>query len=267
MDKYRDRVPVRTLGSGTRYDGKIWYESLSSICSINGKPTSNVEKSMLSAGDHVTVLFKNKPFQGVVDPTGDFAEADNQGNPVSVTAHPLPAAPPSLDSRDTWGKGSPPALAEQQQKQQEPLQDGQPRQENPLRAQDPTQDGQPCQEKREPTPTQPIMEIDKVGTPTRRSPRKPKLKRPRDRSTTPPKFSVKIKRLVQKKEGEFPLSGVCLHFFIRHVYIFHHYSLRQNTINRLFCTLQSWTIYYKSNPLPTCHKRYMLYVTMGVFYV
>ena len=190
MDKYGDRVPVRTLGSGTRYNDKIWYQSLSSICSINGNPTSNVKKSMLSTCDQMTVLFKNKPFQGVVDPTGDFAEADNQENPVSVTAHPLPAAPPSLDSHDTWGKGSPP-LAEQQQKQQEPLQDAQLRQEKPLRAQDPTQDGQPCQVKREPTLTQPIMEIDKVGTPTRRSPRKLKLKRPHDRSTTPPKFSVK----------------------------------------------------------------------------
>ena len=174
---------------------------------------------MLSAGDQVTVLFKNKPFQDVVDPTGDFAEPDNQENPVSVTAHPLSATPPSLDSRDTWEKGPPP-LAEQQQKQREPLQDGQPQQQKPLRAQDPTEDGQPCQEKRELTLTQPIMEIDKVGT----------LKRPYYRSTTPPKFSVKKRRLVQKKEGEFPLSGVCLHFFIRHVYICHHYSLRQNTI-------------------------------------
>jgi hypothetical protein len=36
MDRYRDRVPVRTIGSGTRYDGKVWYESLGRIRSING---------------------------------------------------------------------------------------------------------------------------------------------------------------------------------------------------------------------------------------
>ena len=74
MDKYRDRVPIRTIGSGTRYDGKIWYELLSSICSINGTPASNVEKSMLSAGDQVTILFQNKIYGGVVDPTSESAE-------------------------------------------------------------------------------------------------------------------------------------------------------------------------------------------------
>ena len=71
MDKYDDRVPVCTIGSGTRYDGKVWYESLSSIRSINGISTSHVEKSMLTVGDEVTVIFKNKPYHSVVDPASD----------------------------------------------------------------------------------------------------------------------------------------------------------------------------------------------------
>ena len=66
---------------------------------------SNVENSMLNAGDQVAVLVKNKPFQGVVDPTGDFVEADNQENLVLMTTHPLPATFPLLDSCDnTLGK-------------------------------------------------------------------------------------------------------------------------------------------------------------------
>ena len=128
MDKYRDRVPVRTVGSGTHYDGKIWYESLSSICSINGKPTSDVKKSMLTAGDQVTVTFNNKTYHGVVDPTGDLAGPESE---APLTAH-APPPPSLLDSRDdTQGK----------------LDDGSPPLENPLAEQDPTQDGQPRQEK------------------------------------------------------------------------------------------------------------------------
>ena len=71
MDRYKDRVPVRTIDSGTRYDGKVWYELLSSIRCINGIPTScNVEKEMLNDGDQVTLMYKNRTYSGVVDPTG-----------------------------------------------------------------------------------------------------------------------------------------------------------------------------------------------------
>lgn len=54
MDKYSDRIPVCTISSSTRYDRKVWYESLGSICSINGKPVSYVEKSVICRrpGDH-----------------------------------------------------------------------------------------------------------------------------------------------------------------------------------------------------------------------
>jgi len=67
MDRYRDRVPVRAVGSGTKYDGKIWYEHLSSIRSVNGKPVVDVKKSMLQEGDKVTVEYKNKTYEGEVE--------------------------------------------------------------------------------------------------------------------------------------------------------------------------------------------------------
>ena len=192
MDKYSDRVPVRTFGSGTRYDGKVWYEMLSSICSINGKPTSNVEKSMLTAGDKVTVMFKNKPYPGVVDPTADDEV-------------------PALDSRDVHALG----LGERQPRQelgkptgvlggQEPTQDRQPRQETPIAGQEPTQGIQSCQEKPILSEEPPMQPQDK--TPSRTSPRKPKpKKRPRDTGASPPRASGKKKRLVPKK-GEIVFS-------------------------------------------------------------
>lgn len=58
MDRYDDRVPIRTLSSGTRYDGRVWYELLSSIRSVNGTSVSDVEKSMLKHGDRVTLDLK-----------------------------------------------------------------------------------------------------------------------------------------------------------------------------------------------------------------
>ena len=35
MDGYSDRVPVTTEGSGTRYDGRVWYEPLRSLKIVN----------------------------------------------------------------------------------------------------------------------------------------------------------------------------------------------------------------------------------------
>ena len=67
MDLYVDRVPVRTIGSGTKYDGKIWYKCLSSIRSANGKPAVDLKKSMLQEGDKVTVEYKNRTYQGEVE--------------------------------------------------------------------------------------------------------------------------------------------------------------------------------------------------------
>ena len=55
MDRYTDRVPVQTEGSDTKYDDRVWYEPLSSIRTVNGKPTVDLKKSMLQEGDQVTV--------------------------------------------------------------------------------------------------------------------------------------------------------------------------------------------------------------------
>ena len=54
MNCYVDQVPVRTIGSGTKYDGRIWYECLSSIRSVNGKPAVHLKQLMLQEGDKVT---------------------------------------------------------------------------------------------------------------------------------------------------------------------------------------------------------------------
>ena len=35
-DCYIDCFPVRTEGSGTRYDGRVWYENLSTLKNVSG---------------------------------------------------------------------------------------------------------------------------------------------------------------------------------------------------------------------------------------
>ena len=70
MDRYSDRIPVRTEGSATRYDGRVWYKHLNTIKSVNGvivvrlKP---IEKSDLKHGDRVRVDYEGKIFSGVID--------------------------------------------------------------------------------------------------------------------------------------------------------------------------------------------------------
>ena len=70
MDRYVDRVPVRTEGSGTRYDGRVWYEHINTIKSVNGKfldPLTPVQKSDLKHGDRVRLQYGGKIFDGVID--------------------------------------------------------------------------------------------------------------------------------------------------------------------------------------------------------
>ena len=69
MDRYIGRIPIRTLGSGTRYDGRVWYELLSSIRSVNGTPVvqGQLERSMLNQGDRVTLEYQSKTYRGIVD--------------------------------------------------------------------------------------------------------------------------------------------------------------------------------------------------------
>ena len=69
MDRYDHRVPIRILSSSTRYNGRVWYEPLASIRSINGTSVTEgqVEKSMLKHGDRVTLEYKNRTCQLLVD--------------------------------------------------------------------------------------------------------------------------------------------------------------------------------------------------------
>ena len=65
MDIYANRVPVRTFGSGTSHDNKVWYELVSAIRSVNGRDvdSSSLNKIMLKEGDRVTVEFAKKNLQ------------------------------------------------------------------------------------------------------------------------------------------------------------------------------------------------------------
>ena len=69
MDRYIDRVPIRTQGSGTRYDGKVWYELLSSIRSVNGTTVmqGQLKKSTLNQGDRVSLEYHGRTYHGIVD--------------------------------------------------------------------------------------------------------------------------------------------------------------------------------------------------------
>ena len=67
IDWYDYPIPVRTVSSGTHYDGRIWYELLSSIRSINGSPVAKLENSMLTGGDRVTINYNAKTYHSIVD--------------------------------------------------------------------------------------------------------------------------------------------------------------------------------------------------------
>ena len=44
MSQYLEKVRVITVGSGTEYDGEVWYEDISSIQTVNGVPVKEREK-------------------------------------------------------------------------------------------------------------------------------------------------------------------------------------------------------------------------------
>ena len=69
MDRYIDRVPIRTQGSGTCYDGRVWYELLSSIRSVNGTTVmqGQLKKSTLNQGDRVSLEYHGRTYHGIVD--------------------------------------------------------------------------------------------------------------------------------------------------------------------------------------------------------
>ena len=67
MDRFTDRVPIRTIERGSRYDGKVYFEKLSSIRAVNGQPVTNLEKSALKHGDSVSYVYRNKTFAGFIE--------------------------------------------------------------------------------------------------------------------------------------------------------------------------------------------------------
>ena len=71
MSHHTDHVPVRTEGSGTRYDGGVWYEPISSLKTVNGIAVEDLEveleRSQLKRGDKVTLEFDGKMFSGVIE--------------------------------------------------------------------------------------------------------------------------------------------------------------------------------------------------------
>ena len=94
MHRFANRVPVRTDGSGTRYDGRVWYELLSCISSVNGKPVDrsrSLEKSVLHQGDQVTMEYQNRTYHGVVDMPSD-SESEGQESHSNSPLH-MPLSP------------------------------------------------------------------------------------------------------------------------------------------------------------------------------
>ena len=71
MSRRHNQVPVRTEGSGTQYDGRVWYELISSLRTVNGVAVEDIgtplDKSHLKQGDRVTLDFDGKIFSGVID--------------------------------------------------------------------------------------------------------------------------------------------------------------------------------------------------------
>lgn len=61
MSQHADQVPVRAEGSGTQYDGRVWYELISSLRTVNGVAVEDMEtpldKSHLKKGKRVTLEF------------------------------------------------------------------------------------------------------------------------------------------------------------------------------------------------------------------
>ena len=100
-------MPVRTEGSGTRYDGKVWYELISSLRTLNGMAMEDfqtpLDKSYLKHGDTVTLDFDGKIFFGVIDlefsspqsPPGEEGGIRGESPPSNVgSAEPVAGVPP-----------------------------------------------------------------------------------------------------------------------------------------------------------------------------
>ena len=70
MDRYIGQIPIRTLGSGTRYDGRVWYEFLSSILartlSTQGRTTCTTTGILAACHDYVRTSYLQRATQYTV---------------------------------------------------------------------------------------------------------------------------------------------------------------------------------------------------------
>ena len=105
MDRYIDRVLIRTQGSGTRYDGRVWYELLSSIRSVNGTTVmqGQLKKSTLNQGDRVSLEYHGRTYHGIVD-----VEASTNPNVTEIWIKSLemPEEIPDVQPADSSGRDS-----------------------------------------------------------------------------------------------------------------------------------------------------------------
>ena len=88
MSHHADHVPVKTKGSGTWYNGAVWYEPISSLKSVNGIAVEDLEveleRSQLKHGDKVTLEFDGKMFSGVIE-SASLPDSPRKEHPSSPT--------------------------------------------------------------------------------------------------------------------------------------------------------------------------------------
>ena len=168
---------MRTEGSGTRYDGRVWYELLSCISSVNGKPVDrsrSLEKSVLHQGDQVTMEYQNRTYHGVVDMPSDSESEGQESHSTSPLHMPL-----SLEMRAGVHLSCKPELPRPDE-----------RQESPPRA-----------EVEQLTP-----KVDERRSPRKRRPSQllPEASPRKKQKTTPPKKKQCQKRWLLKKQVSEP---------------------------------------------------------------
>ena len=105
MERYPDLVPVKTVEKGSRYYGRVYFERLSSIKTVNGQPVSNLEKSFLKHGDSVTYIYRNKTFAGIIDLYADaLSESESQDSPAKQDPSNNPTSAASRDKQLSPGR-------------------------------------------------------------------------------------------------------------------------------------------------------------------
>ena len=95
---------------------RVWYELLSCISSVNGKPVDrsrSLEKSALHQGDQVTMENQKKTYHGVVDMPSD-SESEGQESHSTSPLH-MPLSPEMRAGAHLSCEPEPPRPDEQQE--------------------------------------------------------------------------------------------------------------------------------------------------------